>query len=76
MFIYTFKYSYHIHTYLASRCVITYALCKCMSLLNIILLQENGPDLTWNHAKHICSKFVNNRNINWELILVYGHAGN
>ena len=41
-----------------------------------ILLQENGPDLTWNDAKHICSKFVIKESVNCELILVYGHAGN
>ena len=40
------------------------------------LLQENGPELKWDDAKHICSKYVNKRSINFELILVYGHAGN
>ena len=50
-----------------------------VELLNVILyglLQENGPDLKWDAAKHICSKCVNKRSVNFELILVYGHAGN
>lgn len=40
------------------------------------LLQENGPDLKWDAAKNICSKYINKRSVNFELILVYGHAGN
>ena len=40
------------------------------------LLQENGPELKWDDAKHICSKYINKRSVNFELILVYGHAGN
>ena len=39
------------------------------------LLQENGPELKWDAAKNICSKCVNKRSVNFELILVYGHAG-
>lgn len=43
---------------------------------NNFLLQENGPDLKWDDAKHICRKCVNKGTINFELILIYGHAGN
>ena len=40
------------------------------------LLQENGPEMKWDAAKLTCSKYVNKRSVNFELILVYGHAGN